>query len=251
LLRAEKAHAASDQAGRAGVPRRPIQGRLLHQAWAKAEQAFDRWTAQEATDRWLPSALPLITPEGRLNTRARAEAEVRAALAGQTADDWGWARRLLTPEAYTFLDRVQEQLAAPAGGGGVAARGRGRGATPAAARGALLTAGVTLALAQEAGAQALTLVRQVLDRAWRSSSSVEGVNSVVQMHQRRQKRLPQELLDLQLLHWNLHEFRVGKRRKSCPYARLGLVLPAGRSWALLQRTPEQLAEELSALNPTA
>ena len=262
LQRAEKAQAAFDQAGRAGVPRSPMQGRLLNQAWAKAEQAFDRWTAQEAADRRLQSALPLITPEGTLNTRARAEAEVQAALAGQTGADWQRARRLLTAEAYTFLDRVHAQLAAlpiapPLRQAAVDAEAlrrrpearRGDSAQVAAARGVLLVASVTLALAGAAGAQALALVRGVLDGAWRSSSLVEGVNSVVRMHQRRQKRLPQELLDLQRLHWNLREFREGKRRRSSPYGRLGLVVPAGGWWALLKRTPEQLEEDLSALNP--
>lgn len=239
-----------------------MQGRLLNQAWAKAEQAFDRWTAQEAADRRLQSALPLITPDGVLNTRARAEAEVQAALLGQTGDDWDRARRRLTTEADTFLDRVQEQLAAlpiaaelRQGAVRVEALRRQpeaqRGDTPAAAaaRGALRAATVTLALAQGAGEQALALVRAVLDGAWRSSSLVEAVNSVVRMHQRRHKRLTQGLLDLQRLFWNLHEFRAGKRKGSSPYGRLGLVLPKGSWWALLRLTPEQIEEQLSALNP--
>lgn len=264
LQHAEKAQAVYDKAGRAGIPRSPMQGRLLNQAWAKAEHAFDRWTAQEVADERLRSALPLVTPDGVLNTRARAEAEVQAALAGQTGDDWARARRLLTKEAYTFLDRVQEQLAAVP----VAAELRQaavrvealrrrpesrRGDTPAAAaaRGALLVATVTLALAQTAGERALALVRGVLDSAWRSSSLVEGVNSVVRMHQRRQKRLTQGLLDLHRLYWNVHEFQAGKRKGSNPYGRLGLVLPKGGWWALLKFTPEQLEEQLSALNPAA
>jgi hypothetical protein len=94
-------------------------------------------------------------------------------------------------------------------------------------------------------------VRGVLDGAWRSSSPVEGVNSVVRMHQRRQQRLTQPLLDLQRLYWNSHPFRAGKRKGQSPYARLGLVLPPGGWWALLKRSPEQLTEELSALNPAA
>jgi hypothetical protein len=112
-------------------------------------------------------------------------------------------------------------------------------------------ASVTLALAQEAGAQALALVRDVLDGAWRSSRLVEGIDSVVRMHQRRQKRLTQELLDLQRLSWNLHAFHAGKRKGTTPYGRLGLVLPKGGWWALLKLTPEQLQEQLSAHNPAA
>lgn len=262
--RAEKAQAVYDHAGRTGVPRSPMQGRLLNQAWARAEQAFDRWTAQEAADNRLRSALQLITPEGTLNTRARAEAEVQAALAGQTGDDWARARRLLTTAAFTFLDRVQAQLAAvpvPEELRQAALREetlrrrpearRGDSAAAAVARGVLLVASVTLALAGAAGVQARQLVRGVLDGTWRSSSLVEGINSVVRMHQRRQKRLTQSLLDLQRLYWNVKVFAAGKRKKSSPYGRLGLVLPEGGWWALFQLTPEQLKEQLSALNPAA
>jgi hypothetical protein len=264
LQRAERLQAAYDQDGRTGVPRSAMQGRLLNQAWANAEQAFDRWTAQEAADQRLRSALSLITPGGRLNTRARAEAEVRAALAGQTGDDWNRARRLLTPEAYTFLDRVEQQLDAlpippelrQAAVRVEALRRRPavlRGDTPgaAAARGALLVASVLLGRVAEAGARAVALVREVLDGAWRSSSLVEGVNSVVRMHQRRQKHLTQGLLDLQRLYWNVRPFAAGKRKGSSPYARLGLALPMGGWWTLLHMTPEQLDTELSARNPAA
>jgi hypothetical protein len=264
LQRAEKLQAAYDQAGRAGVPRSPMQGRLLNQAWAKAEQAMNRWTAQEEADGRLGRALALIRPDGTLNTRAQAEAEVQAILAGQTGNDWDRARRLLSSAAYTFLDRVHEQLAAlpivaelrQAAVRVEALRRRPearRGDTPpaAAARGALLLATVTLSLAQAAGEQALALVRGVLADAWRSSSLVEAINSVLRMHQRRQKRLTQELLDLQRLCWNMHEFRAGKRKGSSPYSRQRLHLPKGGWWALLKLTPEQLQDQLSALNPAA
>jgi hypothetical protein len=264
LQRAEKLQAEYDHAGRTGVPRSAMQGRLLNQAWAKAEQAMDRWIAQEAADCRLQLALPLVTPDGVLNTRARAEAEVQAVLAGQTGDDWARARRLLTPEAFTFLDRVHEQLAAlpvPTELRQAAVRTEAllrrpearRGDTPAAAvaRAVLLVASVTLALAQDAGERAVALVRGVLDGAWRSSSLVEGVNSVVRMHQRRQKRLTQGLLDIQRLFWNMNAFRAGKRKGSSPYRRMGLALPNGSWWDLLKLTPEQLERQLSALNHAA
>jgi hypothetical protein len=127
----------------------------------------------------------------------------------------------------------------------------GEGPRARALRGVLLAAGLVLTLAGEAGKQARALVRGVLGGAWRASSLVEGLNSVLRMHQGRQKRLTQGLLDLKRLHWNLHEFRAGKRKKSSPYRRLGLVLPTGSWWDLLRRPPEQLRQELSALNPAA
>jgi hypothetical protein len=264
LQRAEKLQASYERDGKIGVPRSPMQGRLLNQAWVQAEQAMDRWTAQEKADRRLQLALPLVTPDGELNTRARAEAEVQAVLVGQTGDDWARARRLLTPAAFTFLDRVHEQLAAlpvPEEFRQAAVQAetlrrrpealRGDSQAAAVARGLLLVASVILSLGQETGTRALALVRGVLDRACRSSSLVEGVNSVVRMHQRRQKRLTQGLLDIQRLYWNMHAFRAGKRKGSSPYGRLGLVLPEGGWWALIKLTPEQLQEQLSALNPAA
>jgi len=264
LARAEKLQAKYDDAGRAGQRRSPMQGRVLNQAWPKAEQAMDRWAAQEQADERLRSALALITPEGTLNTPERARAEAEAAVAGQSGDDWARARRLLTQEAYTFLERVHARLAAlpiapelrQAAVDVEALRRRPeacRGETPraAAARAVGLVAGVILALAGPAGAAAQALVREVFDEAWRSSSLVEGVNSVVRMHQRRQKRLTQGLLDLQRSHWNMHEFRAGKRKRSTPYGRMGLVLPPGGWWALLKQTPQELEQQLSALNPAA
>lgn len=109
LRPAEQAQQAYDRAGRAGVPRRATQGRRLRQAWVQAEQAFDAWSAQEAAFERLRSGLRLFTPAGELNTRQRAEAEVRAALAGLPGTEWTRARRLLGPEAFTFLDRGQQQ----------------------------------------------------------------------------------------------------------------------------------------------
>jgi hypothetical protein len=263
LQRAEKTQATYDHDGKTGVRRSPMQGRLLNEAWSQAEQAMDRWTAQETADRRLQAALALVTPAGELNTRARAEAEVQAVLAGQTGDDWARARRLLTPAAFTFLDRVHEQLAAlpvPAELCQAAIQVetlrrrpealRGDTSAAAVARGVLEVASVILSLGQEEGTKALALVRGVLDGAWRSSSLVEGVNSVVRMHQRRHKRLTQGLLDIQRLYWNMHPFRAGKRKGSRPYRRLGLVLPKDDWWALIKLTPEKLQEKMSALNPS-
>jgi hypothetical protein len=170
--------------------------------------------------------------------------------------------RLVGPGAFTYLDRVHEQMAAlPAEPGlvraAVRAEGlkrqpevlRGQGPGAARAQAALVVAGVTLALAQGAGAQAQALVRGVVRAAWSSSSLVEGLNSVLRMQQARQKRLSQGLLDLKRLYWNTHVFVAGKRKRQAPYARLGLVLPKASWWGLLQTPPEQLRQQLSALNP--
>lgn len=127
----------------------------------------------------------------------------------------------------------------------------GEGPSARVLRGILLAAGLVLALSGEAGNQALLSVRGGLDGAWRASSPIEGLNSVLRMQQARQKRLTQGLLDLKRLSWNVHEFRAGRRKGTSPYGRLGLVLPPGGWWGLLQQPPEQLRQQLSALNPAA
>jgi hypothetical protein len=278
LAQAERAQVAYDAAGRQGKPRTAAQGRERNQLWARAEAAFDRWAARErALDR-LRAGLRLFTPQGELNTPARAEAEARAALADMEGPGLDKVERGLGPEAFTFLRRAHEQLAAltaaPVGASpplaGVSAAAAlvamavdveglqarpdalaGEGSAARALRGVLLASGVALALAGEAGERAQALVRGVLAGAWRASSLVEGLNSVLRMHQGRQKRLTQGLVDLKRLYWNCHEFQAGKRRKGSPYGLLGLALPKGGWWNLLNRPPEQLQQELSALNPAA
>ena len=88
-------------------------GRAAHDRWRQAERAFDRWAVQEDAFCRLRSALQLFTPQGELNTRASAEAQVQAALGELTGPEWERARRrLVVPETFTFLDRAHEQLAA-------------------------------------------------------------------------------------------------------------------------------------------
>jgi hypothetical protein len=262
LRQAELAQQAVQRERRRGRHSGPKHG-AASRRWQLAEAAFRRWEGQERAFARLRAALRLFTPDGQLNTRAHAAAEVRAALAELTGPEWARARRrLVVPETFTFLDRVQAQLAAvplPAAVTAQVVRCEGRRRRPellrgpgpqaAALRGLVLAAGAALALLGEAGARGAEAVRAALRGAWRSSSLVEGLNSVLRMQQARQKRLTQGLLDLKRLHWNLHAFRAGKRRGQTPYGRLGLVLPPGGWWQLLNTPPEQIREQLSALNP--
>ena len=63
--------------------------------------------------------------------------------------------------------------------------------------------------------------------------------------QGRHRSLSQGLLDLKRLYWNCRVFAGGKRRGRCPYEHLGVRLPTYDFWELLQRDPEELAQELS------
>jgi hypothetical protein len=156
-------------------------------AWRQAEQALDAWSRAERAWAEVSRGVRLVTPEGELNTRARAEAVIRAALPALAGPEWSKVRRVLaSPALLTFLDRAQEKRAALPGPPEVVAAAvqveglrrqadglRGEGAQAGVLRGVLLAAGLVLTLSGEAGTRALAEVRQLLDGAWRASSLVE------------------------------------------------------------------------------
>ena len=123
---------------------------------------------------------------------------------------------------------------------------RGAGPSAAAGRGLLLLTAVLVTTGGEAVRRAAEGVRHVLRQAWRASSLVEGINSVLRMQQARHRRLTQGLLDLKRLYWNTRRFRTGRRKGKSPYELLGLSLGEGAWWDLLQLSPEQLRGKLSA-----
>jgi hypothetical protein len=259
---ADQALAARDRQGQ----KRTGPAVRAHFAWEKAEQALDDWQAQEQAWQRAKGALQLFTPAGELNTRARAEAALAEAL--PRLPDAAFAkskRQLRRPEMLTHLDRVQRQLAAlplPEELKRAAVRQeglrrrpealQGEGPREAALRGVLLLCAVVLGKAGEAGQQAATAVRDICRRAYRASSLVECLNSVLRMHQAGHRRLTQGMLDLKRLYWNCHPFGSGRRRGSTPYQRLGVPWPEGlRWWDVLKLTPEQLRDRLSTASMAA
>lgn len=290
LEAAGKAQQRIDRDRQQGVPLVGATVAAANQLWRQAEAAYQRWSAQDAAWGRLRAALRLYRPDGQLQTRVQAEAEVMAAVAELTGPEWQRVRtRLASAKLFTFLDRVHRQLAAlaaavppqaataaapgPAAAAGTteapvpaelvraAVRVEGlrrqpaalEGNDPAAAarRGVLLVSLLVLSLAGKAGERAVAQVRGVLKEVWRASSLVEGLNSVLRMQQARQKHLSPGLLALKRLYWNQHEFRAGRRKGQSPYGRLGVVLPKGSWWELLNLPPEQLRAQLSALNRAA
>jgi hypothetical protein len=249
--RAQRARRGQNQAGQATA---------ASNAWRQAEAVFDRWAAGESAWRRLREGIGLFAPDGTLNTRARAEAVLAEVLPQLQGPEWAKARRALArPELFTFLDRAHAGLRALPAEPGVreaalrceAAKRQPalvQGATPhaAAMRAAVLAAGLVLALGGEKARQTARAVRGLLRQAWRASSLVEGLNSVLRMHQARHRRLSQELLDLKRLYWNCRALRTGQRKGQTPYQRLGLKLPPGSWWELLRLTPQQLEQQLSA-----
>jgi hypothetical protein len=206
-----------------------------------------------------------VTPEGELNTRARAEAALAATLPQLPDAEFAKAKRLLQqPQTLTYLDEVHRKLNAlpvPAEIRATAIQQevlrrrpellQGNNTEAAALRGLLMIGAVILAKAGAVGQQAVNGVRNIFRNTWRASSLVECLNSAVRMQQARHRKMTQGLLDLKRLYWNTHTFRTGRRRRTSPYQRLGLPWPEGlRWWDLLKWTPEQLRDKLSALkNP--
>ena len=264
LDEAEKSQTALDQCVRQGHSQTGATSRARH-AWLRAEKAMDEWCASERAWQQTKEALTLITPEGELNTRAKAEAKLEQTLAQLPDNDFAKAKRQLQlPEMLNYLDVVEKKLAAlpiaeevkQAAIRQEALRrrpGLSKGETLQAAtvRGILLMCTVILSKA-DAGAQATTAVREIFRRAYRASSLVECINSVLRMHQAQHRKMSQELLDLKRLYWNSHEFRTGRRRGTTPYERLGVPWPEGMSWwEVLKLTPEQLRNKLSTMKMAA
>jgi hypothetical protein len=91
-------------------------------------------------------------------------------------------------------------------------------------------------------------VHQVLRGVWRASSLVECVNRVARMQQARHRKMTQGLWDLKRLYWNLRRFRTGRRKAQTPSGLLGLKLPELSFWEFLKLTPEELGNQLSAMD---
>lgn len=229
-------------------------------AWRNAEAALDAWSAMEKLWQRAKDALRLITPEGELNTRAKAEAVLAEVLPQLPESEFGKSKRQLEkPEMLNYLDRVEDQLKKlpmPEEVKRAAVRQevlrrqpkRLQGATTQAAamRGVMLMCTVVLSKAGESGQQAASAVREIFRRAYRASSLVECINSVLRMQQAQHRNMTQGLLDLKRLYWNCHRFRAGRRRDSTPYERLGVPWPEGLAWwDVLKLTPEQLRDKLS------
>ena len=258
LAEAETAQKALEECARQGQKQTGPAVCASH-AWKKAEKAMDRWQETERLWQQTKDALPLITPEGELNTRAKAEAVLAQTLPQLPDSDFAKTKRQLQrPEMLNYLDRVHDKLAKlpfPEEVKQAAVRQEAlrrrpellKGETPKAAalRGVMLVCALILSKV-EVGLQAVAAVRDVFRRAYRASSLVECINSVLRMQQARHRKMSQGLLNLKRLYWNCHTFHTGRRRGTTPYQRLGVPWPEGlRWWEVLKLTPEQLREKLS------
>jgi len=263
IHQAERLQSQLDKRRRNGQALQPWSNRA-RAAWAKAERLMDQWTECSRVWQQIKAALPLVTPEAELNTRARGEAILKTLLP-QLPEAFVKSVNLLErKQVLTYLDRVHQRLetvAAPPEIRDAAVRQEilrsrpelWRDDSPKAAvlRGVLLACAAVLHHAGVVGQRALEQVRSIFRESWRASSLVECINSVVRMHQARHRKMTQGLLDLKRLYWNSHVFRTGRRRGTSPYQRVGLPWPNRNWWELLKTPPERLRQELSTQTLTA
>jgi hypothetical protein len=258
----EKAWLRAEQADRTLAAKRwhgdklPAQhaAHVAGRAWRKVAKIFGAYEQQEAAWRRLETAFELYRPDGQLNDRAWAEAEIAQAKMVLGGALWSKVRRFVTePRCLTFLDRLDRDLAKAERRLKVRAAlvelwrlrhggPRGRGPQVGGVCGQvkpLVQAVVCRGLAKN-WQKAYRRVSGVLSGVVRASSVVECMNSVVRMHQARHRSLSQPLLDLKRLHWNCRRFKEGKRRGACPYQHLGLRLPTYDWWQLLHLDSNEL-----------
>jgi hypothetical protein len=258
--RAEKASRALNRAQRQG---RNLCGLTpsVNKAWKKVTLAFQLYEKREAAWKRVEPALDVFRPDGRLNDRAWAQAQVAWALPRLPGVEWSKVRGLLTSaESFTFLDRLHDQL--------------GRLSVPAAVLDALVQLWwlrrqrpkksmksaqsscehllylLQMVLCQKLDPNWRELYRQVarvLSQTVRASSAVECMNSVLRMHQSRHRTVTQGMLDLKRLYWNCRVFRGGKRKGLCPYEHLGLKVPTYDFCTLLEAEIATAFTEAKAL----
>ena len=232
----------------------------VRRCWAKATQAMDAWQTRDQAWQMVKAALQLVTPEGELNTRARAETALAAALP-QLPDDFAKAKRLLQqPQTLTYLDEVHRQVQAlpvPAEIRDAAIRQETLRHRPELLQGDTVQAAAVRGSGhglcgnhRPSGGGGPTSGRrnpQNLPQHLAGEQSGGMLNSTVRMQQARHRKMTQGLVDLSCLHWNTRTFRTGRRRGRSPYGRLDVPWPDELGWwDILKWTPEQLRVELSA-----
>jgi hypothetical protein len=228
-------------------------GRLAHAraAWDAVESYWSWYERWEATWTRLKGALQLFRPDGRLNDRAWAAAEIRAACERLPGPKWRKVRRMANDRRLlAFLDRLQTQLVeaepCPLVREALVELWRlERQGGQAALTQAVAQQLVVICLATD-WQQAYARVSVVLGGVVRASSAVECVNSVLRMQQGRHRNVSQAMLDLKRLYWNCREVKAGKREGKCPYQHLGVALPTYDFWEVLNSDPEKLAQQLSS-----
>jgi hypothetical protein len=249
--KAEQADARVAEAKHQGIDARGPAG-PARAAWSRAIALLEEAEHRGSAWKRARAALDLFGPDGRLNDRPRATAEVAAAVRDLTGPEWSKVRNFLTdPRGLSFLDRMHRRLEAaeprPDWREAMAWRwwlrhGRPEPSDPLTE----LLRGVARDRPMDPEEQAsYERVAAVLRDTSRASSAVECMNSVLRMQQARHRRMTQPMLDLKRLYWNCRAFRSGPRKDRCPYRALGLDLPTYDFWDLLHTDSDHLTQQLS------
>lgn len=243
---AEAADLAVAQSKRHGIDARGV-AVTARTAWGRAIASFEQVERREAAWDRVHAALDLFGPDGRLNDRGRAQAEIAATVGDLTGPDWSKVRNFLNdPRSLAFLDRMHRRLerAEPRREWreAMAWRWRLRHRRPqqAGPLTALVHAVARDRELDEEEQASYARVAAVLRDTFRASSAVECMNSVLRMQQSRHRRMTQPMLDLKRLYWNTRPFRSGPRVSRSPYQTLGLELPTFDFWELLHTEPARL-----------
>ncbi len=248
---AEACDAKVEHAKKQGIDARGP-ARTASVAWSKAIAEFERVERLEAAWRRCRAAFEVFHDDGRMNHRARAEAEIAAGLGTLCGPEWKKVRNfVLDRRSLAFLDRMHQRLAE------AEPRTEWRDVLvwrwwrlrhPVSAANALAAQVFAVALQRPLGdpeQAAYDRIEAILASTFRASSAVECMNSVLRMQQSRHRRMTQPMLDLKRLYWNCRPFRSGPRKNTSPYRALGLELPSFNFWDLLQSDPRELTQQLS------
>ncbi|WP_406699892.1 hypothetical protein V5E97_13685 [Singulisphaera sp. Ch08] len=82
-------------------------------AWRQAVASFEQAERLETAWKRVHAALDLFAPDGRLNDRGHAQAEIGAAIGELSGPDWSKVRNVLNDRrSLAFLDRMHRRLEA-------------------------------------------------------------------------------------------------------------------------------------------
>jgi hypothetical protein len=202
------------------------------------------------------AALAPFRPDGTLNDREYAAGEIQAAVVELTGPDWQKTRNALTDQrALTFLDYMHERLRTAVPDDALRAacvrrwslrhhRSPVNAPTTDGSIDAVLDEVIRNGPLNAVEQAAYDQVGHIIRTTVRASSAVEGINSVLRMHQGRHRKMTQGMLDLKRLYWNCRRPISGRRKGKSPYELLGVALPSTDFWTLLAhstRSPETLS----------
>ena len=247
---AVKADAKLAQAKRRGQAPRGVVGHA-GRAWRQAERLFDEAVQVQAALEQIKEALGWCDAFGHLYCRERAQAQLDEASQKLPGESWSKAKRMLKDaRTLSHVDRLHEQLrlAVPEPMVREALSHlwslsrlmqRAEGEDRVRLQEVVVLEQVFCGRLCSDWREGYVKVDELLRQAVRASSAVEGVNSVVRMHQGRHRHVSQEMLDLKRLSWHGRVVREGKRKGRNPYELLGLQWPTADWGQLLQMDPKK------------